>query len=577
MKKQSIKRMIAIVLTAMMSVSLLSACGDKNADSSAPASSKNESSVSSTASDASDSESDGVSGDDTAVADAFESEVTLRVPVYDRGVEGVPTVNNNYWTNWMQENFGDENNIKLEYVPINRSDVMTDYALLASSKSLPTILMEYDYPKVSQWAADGYLTTYDMDEFAAVAPTYHGVMVDKGLIDYSEISGETYFALAESPYWDTAFTYVDFVRMDWLREVGYDYVPVETDDYDDYITAVTKIKEAGIAEYPLGGQMVGVGSDQNYSFREFPQDETEWAMYSNAVMPSLGWEPDYKLLKRENEKYNAGLTNPEYYITDAESAKAAFINGESYRYGGYLSASIEWITSFYQQNPDAELAIQPVAKTGDEKNGTTPLYRANNPFGMIIGFSSTASEDEIKAAWMYMEWMAQDDVRFTMQWGIEDENYVVNPDSGLPESIGDYEGEYKQGYNNNKDYWCISRESRNVGTVEDMIDSIVPKGQPQDFSEGVLELYNDKLKLSGEGYATNDPFFSVVLESEVEYGTSIVELYKEYRDKLVMCKTEEFDAMYEDLSQKYADQGYEAITTERKEAYEAGNSTKLKK
>lgn len=41
----------------------------------------------------------------------FAENVTLRVPVYDRGVEGVPDVTNNYWTQWIQENFGDKYNI----------------------------------------------------------------------------------------------------------------------------------------------------------------------------------------------------------------------------------------------------------------------------------------------------------------------------------------------------------------------------------------------------------------------------------------------------------------------------------
>ena len=72
----------------------------------------------------------------------FAENVTLRVPVYDRGAEGVPDVSNNYWTGWIQENFGDQYNIKVEYVPITRSDVMTSYALLAADQNLPTILME---------------------------------------------------------------------------------------------------------------------------------------------------------------------------------------------------------------------------------------------------------------------------------------------------------------------------------------------------------------------------------------------------------------------------------------------------
>ena len=83
-------------------------------------------------------------------------------------------VENNYWTNWVQENFGDKYNITVEYVGITRSDVMTDYAMLAASQSLPTICMEYDYDKLASWQADGYLQTYDVEEFKQIAPTYWG-------------------------------------------------------------------------------------------------------------------------------------------------------------------------------------------------------------------------------------------------------------------------------------------------------------------------------------------------------------------------------------------------------------------
>ena len=87
----------------------------------------------------------------------FADQVTLRVAVYDRGDNGngCSDVENNYWTNWVQENFGDKYNIKVEYVGITRSDVMTDYAMLASTNTLPTLCMEYDYDKLATWASDG--------------------------------------------------------------------------------------------------------------------------------------------------------------------------------------------------------------------------------------------------------------------------------------------------------------------------------------------------------------------------------------------------------------------------------------
>ena len=120
------------------------------------------------------------------------------------------------------------------------------------------------------------------------------------------------------------------------------------------------------------------------------------------------------------------------------------------------------LTSFYETNPDAELAIYPVVTEDDTAADgitVTPAYRSNNPFGMMVGFSSSATEDELKAAWMYLEWMCNDDVLFTMQYGIEGENFNYNED-GLPVSVADYSGDYKQGYNSSGDTGAVRQHLR---------------------------------------------------------------------------------------------------------------------
>ena len=502
----------------------------------------------------------------------FAENVTITIPVYDRGQAGVPNVEDNYWTKWIQSNFGDKYNITVNYVAIPRSDVMNKYSMLAAGGDLPTVLMEYDYPKVTQWAADGYLTTFDMDEFAKVAPTYYNRMVANNQLTYTKINGETYFAAAYRPYYDTTYTFQTFVRMDWLKQVGYDHVPLTTSEYND---AMLKIKEAGIAEFPGGGTMItGVGSDQNYSWRTWPLDEKEWAMYGDYNIPSLGWEPNYKLLKNENYKYNAGITNPEYYLTGAEDDKTNFINGKSYSYAGYISASMDWLTAFYEANPGAELAIAPVSGKIDAEAGTTPGYRTDNPFGMMIGFSAFASEDQIKAAWMYMEWLTQEDNLKTFQWGFEGENYNVD-EKGLPITVSDYNGEYKMGFNNNKDYWCVTIEARQAGTIEDVISNNMPHDLPQDFTQDVIKYYYDRVAIRDAGWAIANALYSVTMEAEAEYQTVLTSLYKEYRDKLTMCAPEEFDALYAQYAQEFLDAGYQEVIDERAAAYEAGNSTHL--
>lgn len=515
--------------------------------------------------------SSGSEGGTTSSSPSSE-QVTIKVPVYDRGVEGVPDVTNNYWTNYVQENFGDPNNIIVEYVPITRSDVMTDYSLLASSKDLPTILMEFDYPKVSQWANEGYLTTFDMDEFKEAAPNYFAQMEAEGQMAYTEMNGETYFVLANRPNWANGFNFQQFYRKDWLEEVGYDSYPTT---HSEWLDAMTKIQDAGLSDHPAGGTMIpSQGADLPWTFLDFPINEEEWVSHISAVIPSLSFEPTKELLKRENEKYNLGLLDPEYYLTDTATAQAKFANGESFVFGSYISNQMDWLTSFYENNPDAQLGIVPAAEV-DEAGRTSAAYMADNPFGMIVGFSSLATDEEIQAAWKYMDWMADEENLFTMQWGIEGENYTINEETGLPESVTDYAGDKKQGYNNSSDYWTIVTASRVVGELEDQIAAISPKGLPQDFTEEILAITNRKSELATEGYAVNFPAFSVPIEAEIEYSGTLTETYKELRDKLVMTDSSEFDALYEQFSQQYLDAGYKDVVEERLQAYKDGNATQL--
>lgn len=573
MKKSVLQKTLATALVGAMAMGTLTGCSSKEpASNDTTASTTQESKATTESSTAASTEAskEAVAGIDGW--EPFAENVTISIPVYDRGVEGTPAIGECYWEKWIQENFGDQYNITVNFEPITRSDVLTSYSLLAAAEDLPTILMEYDYPKQAQWAADGYLTTYDIDEFAQIAPTYYNRMVELNQLGYTEMGGDRYFVLAERPYYNTNYTWVTMYREDWLKQIGYDEYPSTWAEEKEMLQ---KLIDEGICKNPLGGEMVtGAGVDQNYAFRTYPLDEANWAAYGDYAIPAMGDPANKAFIKRENEKYNAGFLNPEYYITDKETAKANFINGKTVQYAEYISADMAWLTSFYEENPDADLAVKVTKNVLDAEEGTVPYaFRANNPYGMMIGFSSQASEDEIKAAMMYMEWMTQEENLFTMQWGIEGEHY--NMVDGLPVAVADYSGDKKQGFNSSKDYWCVTMEARNAGTIEDMIKAATPVNLPEDFSQGFIDNYYGQLEVAEAGYAVSDCNFSVVIESTAEYQASLLSLYTEYRDQLTMCKPEEFDALYDELAKKYADAGYQAIVDERTAAYEAGNTTKL--
>lgn len=604
MKRRNLQRMLALTLTGAMAAGMLAGCGSSE---SAPAAApQDEATTEAPAADdaATEAETEAVAGETAAAAgeetaageavpgteghgdvltvdydrveepawEPFAENVTLKIPVYDRGVEGVPAVDNNFWTQWVQENFGDRYNITVEYVPITRTDVLADYALLAASDSLPTLLTEFDYPKLAQWVTDGYLQTYDVDQFKEIAPNYYGRMEQQGQLPYTTVDDEPYFALAELPYYDTTYTWVTFYRKDWCEQVGYESYPAKWADRKDMYQ---KIIDAGLSEHPLGGSMVtGLGSDQNYAFRTYPQDEKNWVAYGDYSIPPLGDEANRKFLQRQNEMYNLGFTDPEYYVTDAETDKSNFVSGKTLQYGGYISTNMDFLTAFYQQNPDGKLGVMISDTTVDDDGSVPYAFRSNNPFGVMIGFSSQASEDEIKAAEMYLEWMSMPDVLFTFQFGFEGENFDFN-ENGLPVMNVDYDGDRKMGFSDSKDYWNIAIGAKNAGTIEDIIRQSSPQGLPQDFSEDIIANYYGQKALAEAGYSVKDCLFATSIDSLAEYQETLIDDYKEFRDQIVMSDPADFDATYDELAQNFADDGFQEIVDEKLQAYEDGKTTKL--
>ena len=576
MKKNTLQKLLAMALVGVMAMGTLTACGGEEK---APAAASSEAApaASSEAAPAASSEAaaEVVPGIDGFVP--FAENVTLQIPVYDRGDSGngCSDVENNYWTAWVQENFGDKYNITVEYVGITRSAVMNDYSLLAAANDLPTICAEYDYDKLATWQAEGYLQPYDVEQFKTIAPTFWANMEANGLTGYTQFQGEDYIVLGMRPYGNTNYTWVTWYREDWMKEAGFETYPQTQTELDELYA---KLIENG-HEAPLSGSKVsGAGADQNYGYRNYPQDELTWATTGDYQIPALSTDAQYNFLKLQNYYYNNGMLNKEYYLRDASEVEADFINGKAFSWSGYTSSTMNVLNSFYEANPDGDLGVVVCSGeyTHDDTWGTSNSYRPNNVFGAMTAFAHDATEDEVKAAMMYLEWLSQEENLFTMTWGIEGVNYTVGED-GNPVAVGDQSGlAEQQGHNNNVDYWMLVTASKSFGNVEKDIKAISPQGLPEDFYQDILDNYYGQVKLYEAGYANMDCLFAAAIDAVTEYGTSLKEeVYPKYRDELVMCAPEEFDALYEKLSQEYLDLGYQAVIDGRAELFNSGLSTRL--
>lgn len=514
--------------------------------------------------------------------EAFEAPVTIKIPIFDRARDDVPDVVDNYYTRWIQENFGNNLNVTVEFIPITRTDTMSSYNMLLAGGNWPTLFMEYDWPKVTQWASDGALAEIDMDAFIANAPTWFEQAGGQEQFDMFKVNGQYLFAPAQRPYWNTNYTYVTFYRKDWYRNAGIELFTT----YEEYLAAMQLFMELGYTNgKPILPKQAFSENLQFYGDSEWPRNEEEWVMFSDVNVASLPAKGAYNLLKKQNIEYHLGLYSTEFEldVTGTGSSVQAitdFINGEAYTYANYLAADMPDLTAFFQNNPDAELGViynNAVYDPWIDEMGyhVVPQGRATNPAGFFIGFSAQATDDETKAAQMYLEWMAQPDVLFFMQYGVEGETYTKD-ENGVIEMIGwEDQGDYWMGYGNNKDYWAAVVEVRLTGTIEETIASIAPQGLPQDLTQELIDNYYYLQAQADAGLIYCDPFFSVNIESLNEYAGPLRALFMEYATALVKCDADEFDALYEQYVAQYKDAGFQEIMDERLAAYEAGNSTLL--
>lgn len=170
-KKTVLQRLAAAGLAMAMVAGTLTGCGGGGNDAAADNADAAQTEDATTnddvaADDAADAADDtAAAGDFTDYSGGFPETVTLQVPVYERGWEGWnPT--DNYWTKWIQENFGEKYNVNVEFVSIGRSTEVQDFTQLLSAGSAPTFVFHYDYPNILAYYAQGAYQELNADEIA---------------------------------------------------------------------------------------------------------------------------------------------------------------------------------------------------------------------------------------------------------------------------------------------------------------------------------------------------------------------------------------------------------------------------
>lgn len=549
--RKAMKKAAAVSLAAVMSASVLAACGGSESSSQATSSSGAESTGNESTSDA---------AEFTDYSAGFPEQVTIQIPVYDRGFEGW-NVTDNYYTQWIQKEFGDKYNVKVEYVAISRSNEVQDYMQMIAAGTAPDIIYHYDMPQAVAYYNEGAIQPVNYDEVAFYAPTFWENMQET-IETYGKLDGENAFIFAaRNP---NQYNYVTVIRKDWLDKVDME-VPTTLEE----MTEVAKAwKEAGLGT--IGVDLWQKSFTFEYPFIGESVDPDDASLYLDLNVAPMTWDVTKACLQAYNSLYNEGLLDSEFYLnTDDAAWKAKFVSGEVGTYAFYISKNTDVFSSLKANDPNAEVAFV----SGYNVPSNSHAYYYEYPaYGMIMGINNTTSDEERAAVYMFLDWMSQSENLTFLQNGVEGENYTVNED-GLPVPVAGFEGESKLSNNNNKDYWCLVQETVDYGDEEMNLKSNIMNIAPEGYEFLVQDAYDSFFKNLDYGIVST--IYTKAVESSAEYSADLKALWVEGYVKCVTCKPEEFEATYEEYCQEYLDAGYQEILDEKQSLLGEGAYIKM--
>lgn len=542
--KRFTKRMRALGMSTILAVTMLAGCGDGEKPSDTQPESK-ETEAGTVSAEAGKSEA----GAYTDYSAGFPERVTIQIPVYDRGYEGWNTTDN-YYTRWIQKEFGDKYNVNVEYVGISRNNEVQDYMQMIAAHTAPDIIFHYDMPQAVTDYSEGAMQDIDHDELAFYAPSFWDNVKD-AVNTYGTIDGHNAFFFAErNPIY---YSYVTLIRKDWCDKVGKE-IPTTWEELNEVATAW---KEAGLGT--LGDTLIQKSFTYMASWIDPNVSQEELAQYFDLNVAPFTWEATRLFLKARNEQYNAGIYDPEFYLVKEEGlAKSKFVSGQTGTFSFFMANGTDVFSSLLANDPEAEVAT--MGTLMPPADGFKSNYYEYPPYGMIMGMNADTSAEERAAVYMLLEWMYQPENLTFLQFGIEGETYHVN-DEGIAIRNNTYEGEAKLSQNSNKDYWCLVQEVQTYGDEEKDLTANKMNLAPEGYDYLIQDQYDFAKSREENGLLI--PVFTKNVESSGEYSADLKALWQEAYVDCITCAPEEFDAKYAEYCDEYLDAGYQEILDEK--------------
>lgn len=526
MNKRS-NKILCSVLALCMASSVLSGCGSNNSSQST---------------------------NDTA--DTGGAKRTLTVEVFDRGKAGQPSLTNNFWTRYIQKNFGDKNNCTVQFVPVPRSQEVDKLNVLMAAHQAPDISLTYDIGTVTNYIKQGGLTELD-DLIQKYGPTLTKYLGDE-ILKYGKFDGKMYAVPAKRTI---LMAYNTFIRKDWLDKLGLPLPTTRDEFYNDLVAFRDKNPGGVSGVIPLVYGYTAGTANMLDSF--FPADtpEEQIAACTLDANYDIDWKRDgFKdYLKFMNKLYHEKLISQDFATnkTGAES-DAAMSSGK----GGAICSNWDYIyrnapgiyTNLKKNVPGAELVPVDCFKNSQGKYAKK-LYAVNGMYILVPKDSKNAD-----LAIKYLDWMADIKNTIFLQNGEEGVDYTMENGIPVPKDPSTTASGDKMitvAYNGDYDILTNGPELGDDAKNREAIAAGYP-GYEEDVKKAITIGLND-------GYF---PFyFEKPNTAYSKYSKTLLDKNAELVNKLIMCSPSQFDGLFASAVNEYMQAGGQEVYDENLKLY----------
>lgn len=489
----------------------------------------------------------------TATPQPRKDPIVLTVEVFDRGTTGQTPPDNNYWTQWIQKNFGDPNNITVKFITCPRADEQNRLNVWMASGQAPDISVTYDRNLIYGYYENGGLAelTEAVDTYGQNLKSFLGEEVLKK----GQYFGKQ-FAIPAKRVHNAKFA--TFMRKDWLDKLNLP-IPQTRDEFYNALVAFKTQNPGNVANvvpFSLTRDIIWICNTFLESFRTDKSDRIRFIVKDPFMqIAAPGMKDGFRFL---NKMYNEGLLSMEFPLdVDGKMSDAEFMRGEAGAISGNFDFPLRGVPGLMeglkQTVPDAELVVVDPFKDSDG----VPTKQVYDPAGIRIIVPKTSKH--VNEAIQYLDWMTNKDVLTFLQCGEEGWGYELQDGLPIKKKV---EGEKVFNSPDNIDYTLIVNGIDLGDTQKNIkLNSLQFTG----MEELYISAYNSAIT---NGYI--DPDVSTPpTEAEGKYSNSLREKGYELYARCLTCKPEEFDRVWEQQYQEFLKTGGQEVIDQRAAAWDA--------